>query len=349
MRRSLIAMVAATSAVLWAAVAVVPASAGHGRVVVSSQPHTAEYWVCVVDQYQQGVPLGQALAGCGVSTVGPDGTPVGTGTADPFGGYLGRGDSPTSSDITVACGTGDSRVASGDGGTPATKPEIDAMMMKAWKDYTAALNEGRMQDALAAKAEYDQLKAAKGYAPHGRVGPLGAERCAALQEAIRQLDRQIQNCENDGWQSSYECSSLAAVLFGCVDPAVALTTGDYSCGGLPTQEELDAAAKASYALCAQLVRGGPDTDPCQRVAADPAVLRAVLYEQDKCRNPYARWDSCFDTVDLDAGLASVLDSITTSFHELLVQLCGLVGGVACLGPPQGDEPPFPGPGPKRDW
>jgi hypothetical protein len=328
--------------------AAAPASAHQSGQIRSSTARTQAEWVCIGEEYAQGIPLATALDDCAVSLVGPDGTKFGSGIADPYGGVLGSGDAHYYSDVTVACGSGDSRIGN-DGGTPASKAEIDKMMMAAWKEYLQAMFDKDLQAAQNARDTYDKLKTARGYAPDGRTGPLNAEQCQQLQEAARALDQQIQRCDADGWQSSYDCRALAAVLFHCADPTVSLTTGDYSCGGKPTKSELQAAADQAYLLCSELRRGvDPSADPCKAVTSDKNLLQAVLYERDKCHDPYALWsENCATPVDLDAALAAEVAKVTPGFHDALIQLCKVAGGPACLGPPTGDDPAGPpGPGPR---
>ena len=331
-----------------------PAAAERDRPEIhQSTPHTQAEWVCIADQYAQGIPLSTALDNCAVSLIGPDGTRVGAGLADPYGGVLGGGDTHYYSDVSVACGEGDPLI-SGDGGTPATKAEVDKMMMDAWKEYTKALNERDSIAAGKAKDTYDKLKSARGYAPDGGVGPLSAEQCQLLQEAARALDQQIQKCDTEGWQSSYQCSALAAQLFRCADPTLSLTTGDYSCGGRPTKAEHAAAADQAYLLCSSLRRGvDPDSDPCKAVTVDKNMVQAVIYEHDKCHDPHSYWaENCGTPIDLGEALAGEVAKVTPSFHDALVQLCKVAGGPVCLGPPGGDDPqgppvpggPRPGPG-----
>lgn len=309
--------------------------------------------MCIADEYAQGIPLATALDDCAVSLVGPDGTKVGTGLSDPYGGVLGRGDAHYYSDVSVACGSGDSRI-SDDGESAATKSEIDKMMMAAWKEYLQAMADRDLQAAQKARDTYEKLKSARGYGPDGWMGPLSAEQCQQLQEAARALDQQIQQCDADGWQSSYDCRALAAVLFNCADPTVSLTTGDYSCGGKPSKADLQSVAEQAYLLCSALRRGvDPDTDPCKAVTSDKNVLQALLYEQDKCHDPYAHWsENCDTPIDLGTALDAEVAKVSPSFHDALIQLCQLAGGPACLGPPTGEDPtgppapggPRPGPG-----
>ena len=304
-------------------------------------------------EYAQGIPLATALEDCAVSLVGPNGEKVGTGLSDPYGGVLGHGDAHYYSDVSVACGSGDASI-SDDAGTPPTKAEIDKQMMDAWKDYLKAMNAKEPVTAQKAKDTYDNLKVKRGLTPKGGVGPLGAEECQQLQEAARALDQQVQKCTADGWQSSYDCSALAAVLFHCPDPTVSLTTGDYRCGGRPTKADLATAAEQAYLLCSELARGNdPESDPCTKVTADKSLLQAVLFERDKCHDPYGQWaENCGTPIDLVQALAGEVAKVSPGFHDALVQLCKVAGGPACLGPPTGDDRgnpvvpggPRPGPG-----
>jgi hypothetical protein len=91
----------------------------------------------------------------------------------------------------------------------------------------------------------------------------------------------------------------------------------------------------------------PSTDPCRAVTSDKNILQAVLYERDKCHDPYAHWsDNCATPVDLVAALSAEVAKVSPGFHDALVQLCKIAGGPACLGPPTGDDPARPGPGPR---
>lgn len=98
--------------VVWVSLVVraLPASAAPPHATIyESAPHTQADWVCIADQYGQGIPLATALENCAVSLIGPNGEKVGAGLADPYGGFLGHGDDHYYSEVSVACGSGDPR------------------------------------------------------------------------------------------------------------------------------------------------------------------------------------------------------------------------------------------------
>jgi hypothetical protein len=268
----------------------------------------------------------------------------------PFGTAVGA-PGPGWSDVQVRCSNGDSRIAGGSG-EPATKAEIDRMLMQLWKEFLAAREAGDRQRAEAAAAERERVKAARGYAPQ-EAGPLSEEQCQELAAGLRELSHQLQTCDQNGWQSSNACRELAATFFHCSDPTVSLTTGDYSCGGKPTQAELDAAAETAYSLCSALRRGGgPDSDPCKPIAFDDATVRSVMLAREVCNNPYAHWDgTCGEPGDLGAWLDGLVKSISPSVTDTLDEMCVKLGQSECPRPTTGEDPypdadPRPGPKPQ---
>src|SRR5690242_10766185 len=118
MRRSVVAVLVALVLLV---IGALPAAADRGRTQLhESLPHSQAECVCISDQHAKRIPLATALENCAVSLVGPNGERVGTGLSEPYGGFLGHGDTHYYSDVSVACGSGDPSVSE-DGGTPATK------------------------------------------------------------------------------------------------------------------------------------------------------------------------------------------------------------------------------------
>jgi hypothetical protein len=336
MRRILVVM-----AVLLAAATVQAAGAAGGGGARGSTPKTQSFWLCFLDRYEQGVTPVEAALDCDAeeSEKAP-GEAEPSGLMGPFGTVIG-GSEPGWSTVQVSCGGGDSRIAGG-GGEAATKAEIDKMLLQAWKDYLEARNKGDNEAAAAALAERARLKAARGYAPEGRVGPISEEQCQELGAALRELSHQVQVCDQNGWQSTSTCRELAAKLFGCADPTVSLTTGDYECGGKPSQAELDAAAERAYELCSELRQGGSENDPCKPIAFDEATVRSVRLAKEVCNNPYAHWDGvCGEPADLGAWLDGLVKDLSPSVVDTLDEMCVKLGQSECPRPSTDDDPPFP--------
>jgi hypothetical protein len=340
MRRILFA-----TAVVLAALVLPVANAAGGGGARGATPKTQSFWLCFLERYEQGVAAPEAALDCHdqeTAEAPADAEP--SGLMGPFGTAVG-GPAPGWSDVQVSCGGGDSRIADG-GGEPATKAEIDQMMMAKWKEYLEARQAQDTPKAEKAYADYEKLKLAKGYA-NQEVEPISKEQCEELAAGLRELSHQVQVCAQKGWQSSSMCRQLAATFFGCADPTVSLTTGDYECGGKPSQAELDAAAQRAYELCSQLRQGGgTDTDPCKPIAVDRETVRSVLVAHDVCNNPYARWEGTCGGGDLGEWLDGLVRDLSPSVVDTLDVMCAKLGQSECWKPPSGGSPPSTDPEPR---